>query len=498
MNRPSPNPRTKPRRKALYLLFGVASVSAFTIATPNAAAKNKSDDASRISRQILEALIEANGVAGMSAAVWRDDAIVWTAGVGYRDLENRLPVKNSTIFRLASVSKIFAVTAAAKLREQGKLDVDQPLQQSIDYLNPKWPAVTPRQLAAHTAGVPHYQAIDARRGGVHFGSVKEAIGVFNDRDLLFAPGTDSAYSSYGYTLLTAVIEKSAGRPYLDYLAREIVPGLQILPDVTGSPNPAASKAYDYESGNLAPSAPHDFSYSWGGAGLGATAVDLARFGGKMLSGRIVSNATFEWMLEPAKLNDGTIVSERDYTVGFGLRSGKDADGQRIAHHAGVVMGARSVLLLYPDQKFAVSLLSNAPWISSIEQTAITLSAPFRVSSAKKMTDPCPINASRYEGSFEGKSVSGNVSFALRNDVCSGKISVDTPMAGWFDRSSRKDVRSVEVISLDADGGLARAAFVTPFGAYELRTTEDGQGVAKNMHEYVATFSAKSMLKIKFY
>src|SRR5687768_12591531 len=139
-----------------------------------------------------------------------------------------------------------------------------------------------------SAGGAHlgYPALPGHRReprGHRFASVEESVGVFSGRDLLFAPGAGYNYSSYGYTLLSAVVERSAGRPYLDYLVGELVPGLAIGPDATDAGDPTTSKAYDYAGDALAPAAPHDFSYSLGGAGIGGTAEGLARFGGRVLS-----------------------------------------------------------------------------------------------------------------------------------------------------------------------------------------------------------------------
>src|SRR5262245_28755712 len=78
--------------------------------------------ASRVSDRILAALVEANGVPGMGAAVVRDGTTVWTGSAGYRDVEKGLRVDKDTRFRLASVSKVVTATAAAKLKEQGALD----------------------------------------------------------------------------------------------------------------------------------------------------------------------------------------------------------------------------------------------------------------------------------------------------------------------------------------------------------------------------------------
>jgi CubicO group peptidase (beta-lactamase class C family) len=131
----------------------------------------------------------------MGGAVWRDGKIVWTSAAGYRDLENRIPADENTIFRLASVSKIVAATAAARLAEQGRLNIDAPVQTMVPGLSQQWPAITTRQLAAHTSGIPHYQSEDENRGHTRYPTVADAVKIFNGRQLLFAPGTKYSYSS---------------------------------------------------------------------------------------------------------------------------------------------------------------------------------------------------------------------------------------------------------------------------------------------------------------
>lgn len=79
--------------------------------------------------------------------------------------------------------------------------------------------------------------------------------------------------------LTAVIEEASRRSYLDYLSEEIVPGLESGPDTTDTDDPNASVAYEFADGAIRAAAPSDYSYSWGGAGLGATAPDLVRLAG---------------------------------------------------------------------------------------------------------------------------------------------------------------------------------------------------------------------------
>lgn len=446
--------------------------------------------ASRVADRILAAILDANGVPGMAAAVWHNGDIAWTGTAGYRDLETRRPVEDGTVFRLASVSKIFAVVAAARLREQGKLDVDRPVQTILDQLDPKWPPLTARQLAAHMSGIPHYQDVDDDRGGYRFKSVRESVGVFNGRDLLFPPGTGYNYSSYGYTLLSAVVEQAAGKPYLDYLSSDLVDGLTIGPDATDDGTAATSTAYNFDNGVPLPAPPHDYSYSWGGAGLSATAGDLARFGGRLLSETVISDATLAWMLEPSRLTDGTPVMDDGFPVGFGLRGGTDQDGERIAHHSGATIGARSVLLLYPDRELAVSILSNAPWVSSIEQTAMVLSAPFRRGTSTATATPCPTQAKTYDGVHNGEPVRGTVSFTVEDGVCSATLSTPKALAGWFHRVTRKDSKSLRIISLDGSGAFGRAALITPFGAYDLRPADQGGS-------HSVRFNASRSLTISF-
>lgn len=447
------------------------------------------DHAALVAGKILKALIETNGVPGMGAAVWHDDQVVWSGSAGYRDIDKQLRVNADTIFRLASVSKLLGVAAAARLEQDGSLDIDQPVASILPWLSPRWATLTTRQLAAHTAGLPHYQDVDAQRGGTRYANVREAVGIFQDRDLLFPPGSDYSYSSWGYTLLSAVAEHRAGVAFLDFVANKITPGLMIVPDATNSGNPDASIAYEFVDGRPRPADPHDFSYTWAGGGMGGTPAALAEFGGRMMRGTIVSAATFEQMLTPARLNDGSVVMDKQDVVGFGWRTGTDLDGARIAHHAGVTIGARSALVLWPDQSMAVSLLSNALWVSSIEQSAVMIAAPFRPAPAGLVASECPTASKHYEGRFGESRVAGSVSFAVKDGVCTGEIVLDKVLADYFDPFLQKDALTLRLVGLDTSGGLSRAALVTPIGIFDARALIDGS--------YTARFGPNRTLTLRF-
>ncbi|MBX9576417.1 MAG: beta-lactamase family protein [Caulobacteraceae bacterium] len=425
-----------------------------------------------MSQIILEAVAKANGVPGMSAAVVRDGCVLWTGTTGSRDLERGLAVVPETAFRLASVSKLITATAAARLEDEGLLDVNAPIQDTVHYLSGAWPIMTARQLASHTAGLPHYQAIDTDRGRQSFASVRETVALFERRPLLSSPGERYSYSSWGYTLLSAVVEEAAGVPFLDYVATDVTAGLDIVPDTA----PAAATdtlAYEIEGGSPKRAAPHDYSYSWGGAGFRAPAFALALFGDRVMSPAFLSDAAREAMWTPTRTNDGQAVTDDDSEVAFGWRITSSIDGERMAHHAGAAIGARSVLLVYPEQRVSVALLSNASWISSIERTAEMISAPIRDVPAGAGDAPCPVGARAFHGTFQDAHVTGTVRFQLEGGLCQGSVSADNAFGRWLNGFTQKPLAAFEVIALRADGRLDRAAFVSPIGAHEVRRGPEG-------------------------
>lgn len=431
----------------------------------------------RTADRLLAALVEANGVPGMGAAVTIDGVVVWTGSAGMRDVEAGLPVDRQTVFRLASVSKLVTATAAAKLAEAGKLDLDAPVQTMLPWLESAWAPITPRQLAAHTSGLPHYQAADASRGGKRYATVREAVHVFDDRPLLTAPNTEYRYSSWGYTLLSAAVEAGAGEPFLDYLDHQVTTGLDIRPDDSDRGGANLSRNYGFMDGRATRIPPHDFSYTWGGGGLASTPEAIALFGSRVMDGGIVSRETFEGMLEPATLADGARVRERDFEVGFGWRTSPGANGETIAHHAGVTDGARSALVLWPSRGAAASVLSNALWVSSIERTAEMLAAPFlsRPGVGERPVVACPVEAVAYAAEHAGERFQGAATFSEQDGHCSGRITLpDGALRAWLNGFPQRDADALEIIGLHPGAGIRQAALVTPIGLHDLRADGDGR------------------------
>ncbi|MEP7316744.1 MAG: serine hydrolase, partial [Sphingomicrobium sp.] len=229
-------------------------------------------------------------------------------------------------------------------------------------------------------------------------------------------------------------------------------------------------------GTIKPAGPHDYSYSWGGAGFRGTAPGVAMFGARVMQDGFLSPEARTAMWTPAQKNDGSPVVDGEDRIAFGWRIGMDADGQRIAHHAGVAIGARSALILYPESRESVSVLSNAVWVSDIKETAEMLVAPFRADPTGPQT-PCPTWATKYSGSFGDKAVGGTARFVLSDGICRGKLGVAKAAGAWFDALPQDSTDNLPVISILPGNRLDRAALVTPSGTYDFRRHADGSFVA---------------------
>ncbi len=471
---------------SLSSLRPILLVTAFAAAAPALAAPPSAE----LSQRMLDDLVAVSGVPGFGAAVWRDDRIVWRGSAGLRDVEGGLPVTADTIFRLASVSKLLAATAAAKLAEQGRLDLDAPVTSVLPWLRNDWAPMNARQLAAHISGLPHYAPQDfTNLGQTHYPTSRAAVAIFEAQPQIGAPGAGYSYSSWGYTLLGAMVEEQAGMLFPDYVTREVTPGLAVMRDVADGPNENAARPYEFTARQAGRARPNDFSYTWGGGGMAATPSALATFGGLMTQDRIVRAATFDMMLRPVRLNDGNEVSDREFKLGFGWRLGTDADGGAIAHHAGNATGARSALVLWRAEKTAVSLLSNASWVSAIEGSAQMLAAPHRATPANLVAAACPVSAQRYSGTFNGEAVSGTARFASENGLCVGRIEATGALKAMLDGGMQSADGELRVVAIDPAGGLSRAGLVTPYGIYDLRAQAGGG--------FRAPFSATRTLEISF-
>jgi CubicO group peptidase (beta-lactamase class C family) len=293
---------------------------------------------------------------GVSVAVGRKGKLAWSAGFGYADLERKIPVTPKTQFRVGSVSKSLTAAGLMLLVEQGKLDLDAPVQKYVPDFPDKGHTITTRQLAGHLAGIRHYRG-DEFLLNRPFATVREGLKIFENDPLLHAPGEKYLYSTYGWNLISAVMEGAAGENFLRYMERRVFRPLKMkstVPDYAGKELPQRTRFYQRGPGGefvLAPAV--DNSYKWAGGGFLSTPEDLVRFGSALLEPGFLKAESLAAMFTSQKTNDG---KETGYGIGWNIA--RDAQGHRILFHTGGSVGGTSVLLLHPETGVVVAITAN--------------------------------------------------------------------------------------------------------------------------------------------
>src|SRR5512134_1490923 len=151
-------------------------------------------------QEIVDLAMARTLAPGAQIAVSRDGRTIWSRSFGCADLELDVPVGPDTRFRIGSVSKPLTAAAIGRLVEDGRLDLDAPVQRYVpDFPKKAWP-ITTRQLAGHLAGIRHYEG-DEFLIRDHYATVHAGLAIFEKDALLFEPGTKFSYSSYGWNLI---------------------------------------------------------------------------------------------------------------------------------------------------------------------------------------------------------------------------------------------------------------------------------------------------------
>src|SRR6266567_101956 len=298
----------------------------------------------------------AGKIPGLQVAVAVGGKLVWSEAFGYADLAREVPVTAETQFRIGSVSKPLTAAAVALLYEQGKLDLDAPVQRYVPSFPDKGDPITTRQLAGHLAGIRHYRG-DEFLLNRHFESVREGLTIFERDSLLFPPGTKFSYSSYGWNLVAAVIEGATKQDFLAYMGEHVLRPLGLThtaPDRVDSLIPNRTRFYERgaDSG-FVPAPPVDNSYKWAGGGFLSTAEDLVRFGSALLEPGFLKAATLELLFTSQKTSAG---EPTGYGVGWFVAT--DGRGHRWVSHGGSSVGGTTAFGVDRDSRVVIAITSN--------------------------------------------------------------------------------------------------------------------------------------------
>lgn len=304
---------------------------------------------------------------GVQVAVLMDGELVWSEAFGYADIENKKVLKTTTPMRVASVSKPMTSMALGKLVEDGVIDPDEDIRTYVPEFPNKGATITARQLAASTSGIRHYTVDDPAYNQVHYPSVIDAIAPFKSDPLLFEPGTDHRYSSYGWVLLSAAMEQAAGISFQELMQStwtDLGMTHSYFDHPNYHPNTISSQYITKKPGllkrlfsknevtrEMAPE--EDRSYMYAGGGYLSTAEDLVNMGWKLISGEYLKATTVDLLFEDQKLENGTRTH-----YGLGWEVGQSRTGTPVLFHSGSMNSARSHLVIYPQKNLVFAILMN--------------------------------------------------------------------------------------------------------------------------------------------
>ena len=347
-----------------WLLISLLVLGACSIQQP-VSSQEPEAYAQYLDRRVPE-LMRRYRVSGASLAMVRGGEIVWTAAYGAADQEAGEPMTVDTVFQAASISKSVAAWGVMRLVEEGKVELDAPVETYVGRWN--IPAsefdpdgVTVRRLLSHTAGLslhgypgfppdePLPSTVESLSGETNgAGSVR----------LIHEPGSKFSYSGGGYTLLQLLIEEVTGESFADYMAREVLEPLGMeRSSYVWEPELRDETATGYDwMGKRVPN--YRFA-ARAAASLYTTAPDLGRFvsatapgpDGTPAGGGVLSSETIEQMTRPAPATDGM--------YGLGYMVDELSNGTSVVQHSGGNRGWRTHFVALPEKEAGFVLLTNS-------------------------------------------------------------------------------------------------------------------------------------------
>lgn len=351
----------------------------------------------------IETQLEYRGLPGLSLGIVHDQELVWARGFGLADREKGTPSAPDTVYRIASISKLFTSTAIMQLRDAGRLSLEDPLEKHLPWFRIGRPEEAPepitiRHLLTHTAGLPR-EAPFPYWTDLRFPSSEEVREAVPGQENPYPPDVKWKYSNLGFTLAGEIVTAVAGEPYSDYVQQWILNPLGMESTAVGVPDTLRSRlATGY--GRRMPDgsrALRPFTDARGvdpAAGLASTVEDLARF------------ASLQFRDCPAggrQILKGTTLREMhrvhwlrpDWQGGWGLGFAVLHTPERdLVRHGGWVAGYQSEFVFSPKEKVAVIALTNAddgqPYSrvpASVTDRAFQWLAPTLVRATAPQTEP---------------------------------------------------------------------------------------------------------------
>lgn len=354
------------------LLLGVQPAMGLQDATSESDPAGRTPPEAVISGIVDEVIAEHmkdKGTVGIAVGVIRNGKVVCRKTYGMADRENKVPVDEDTMFRWASISKPLTAIVAGQLVLEGKLDLDADVRTYV----PEFPVkdaehpVTMRQLLQHTGGIVHYTngrlvPIIRQYDTPHpYESVITALDTFKLSPLVSEPGKEFNYSTHGYILASAVVERAGGKPFHELVHERICEPLgldDLQPDYQWKEIPNRAVGYRKSGGKVIPSTNTDVSWKLGGGGFISDLDDLARFAAALNDPDFMTPElrTLLWTPRMTKAD-----KPARYALGFGVRRNDQGEWTSVGH-SGAQEKTRTIMTVNPNSGSGVVVMTNSEFV----------------------------------------------------------------------------------------------------------------------------------------
>ena len=295
---------------------------------------------------------------GCAVALIKDGTIIYKQGYGMANLEYNIPVTPSTIFHVASVSKQFTAFAILLLESDGKLSINDDIRKYLPEMPDFGKTITIHHLILHTSGLRDQWDL-AVAGGWRMDDVITQDQllklIFHQKELNFAPGEEHLYCNSGYTLLTEIVSRVSGKPFVEFAKERIFKplGMNDTHFHIDHEQIVKNRAYSYHENGSGSYKISALNYANVGAtSLFTTVEDMAKWNNNFDTCQVGGKAVIDKMQIKGVLNSG---KEIDYACGLSIGEYK---GLKTVSHNGGDAGFRSQFKRFPDQHFALVVLSN--------------------------------------------------------------------------------------------------------------------------------------------
>ena len=315
---------------------------------------------------------------GLAVGIIQDGQIAYLKGYGLADREQHVPVTRQTMFRWASISKSLTAVAAMQLWERGKLNLDRDVRRYVPEFPDKGTPIRVRHLLCHQGGIVHYtngKVIRIKRDypvAHPFENVIYALDTFRESPLVNEPGEKYSYTTHGYILLSAVVERAGKQKFAHQVRDRIAKPLKLAtlqPDYQWEEIPHRAVGYRQRGGQVEVSTNTDVSWKLGGGGFISNIDDLAKFAAGLLNHRLVKPASRQKMWARQMTSGG---EQTKYALGFSFNHYRDGElhtwkangtGIEIVGHSGSQEKTKTWMALSPQKKLGVVVMSNSEYAS---------------------------------------------------------------------------------------------------------------------------------------